>query len=363
MKKKKLALIGTRGMVGQVLLERMRQEGDLKNLEVSYFSTTQQGHKVLGLEDTYQNALDTSLLRQNDVIITCQGSSYTEEIHPLLRQSGWAGFWIDASKALRQKSSTRLLLDPLNRPMIEEGIKQGIKDFAGANCTVSLMLLAIKGLLDQDLVEWITAMTYQAASGAGAQAMLDLGWEMKELSDSCLGENALEFESNLRHKAQSFERVSTLGAPLACNLLPWIDGEEKNGQSTEEWKGENEAKLIMGKNWKVKGPDGTCVRVPSLRAHSQALTIKLKKNVALSEIEELIKGAHPWIKWVDNNKASSLKELNPLSVSGKLDIAVGRVRKMSLGEDFLNLFTVGDQLLWGAAEPLRRGLQIILQNM
>jgi aspartate-semialdehyde dehydrogenase len=361
--KLQVGFIGWRGLVGSVLLHRMREENDFNYFIPHFFSTSQVnllapdvGQSEKYLKDAYQ--LD--VLATMDIIVTCHGSDYTSEVYPKLRSMGWKGFWLDASSNLRLENDSMIVLDPVNQEHIEEGLTKGIKTFVGGNCTVSLMLLALKGLFAEGLIEWISSMTYQAVSGAGAKAIEELLKQIHYASTSFSLEpmpNILEMETAISHVLQG-ENIPThtMGAPLLGNILPWIDVAMANGQSREEWKAMLEANKILQSPVNIP-IDGTCVRVGAFRAHSQALTVKLKKNVDLSTIEQLIQSSHPWLKWVPNNREDTIKNLTPLSVSGTLDIAVGRVRKMSLGEKYLNVFTVGDQLLWGAAEPLRRMLR------
>ena len=295
-----------------------------------------------------------------DFIVTCQGGDYTKAIHPKLRASGWKGIWIDAASAKRMDEDSIIVLDPLNKDQIENGLNSGIKDFIGGNCTVSLMLMGLSGLFKADLVEWMTSMTYQAASGAGARNMLELLDQMKFISNEYYqnsGAQALAVEKEIQTKINSQDfPVDNFGYPLALSLLPWIDTKvEGLGQSREEWKAQVEANKILGSK-KPVAIDGTCVRVGALRCHSQAFTIKLKKSADISTIENLIKEGNEWVEFVENDKESTLSKLTPAYTSGTLKIPVGRVRKMTLGDEYLNAFSIGDQLLWGAAEPLRRTL-------
>lgn len=368
MTKKVCGIVGARGMVGQVLLERMEKKDDFSLIEPIFFSTSQIGKKfttATGIEYSFHDATDLKLLKSCEIIITTQGGAYTDQIFPKLRTLGWTGHWIDAASSLRMKDHSLIVLDPLNGEAIKKYLKEGGNNFIGANCTVSLMLMAINGLLKENLVEWVSSMTYQAASGAGAAQMKELLLQINylgkkldvDLKDDSI--HALELEKKCLElvNSTSFPKKS-LGHKLALNLLPFIDCEWEEGQSREEWKGGAEAgKILSGKNSIIV--DGTCVRVGSLRCHSQALTIKLRKDISLSEAESCLKNSPDWFKWVENNKEDSLKNLTPSSISGTLNIAVGRVRKMKMGPEFLNIFTVGDQLLWGAAEPLRRTLRFL----
>ena len=336
---KKVGLVGWRGLVGSVLLSRMTAEKDFLYFTPYFFSTSQAGGcapEVGQSEKLLLDAYRLDSLREMDVILTCQGSDYTARIHKALRQTEWQGFWLDAASLLRLEKSSVIVLDPVNQAVIESGLARGIKTFVGGNCTVSLMLLALKGLFAENLVEWVSSMTYQAVSGAGAAAMQHL---LKEIRD---------FHPNETHE------MALLG-----NLWPWIDKPMPSGQSKEEWKGMQEAHKILQTPEPIP-IDGTCVRVGVFRAHSQALTVKLKQSITLASVTDLIQTSHQWLKWVPNEKEQTLHELTPLAVSGTLDIAVGRVRKMTLGDRYLNLFTVGDQLLWGAAEPLRRMLKLFI---
>lgn len=370
---KKCALIGSRGMVGQVLMERMEEEGDFDLFEPHFFSTSQitsLAKNIKGKNYYFYDARDLNLLSTFEIILSCQGGEYTEETFFKLRALGWKGYWIDAASTLRLKEDALIVLDPVNKNMITQYLKQGGLNLIGANCTVSLMLMAIKGLLAADLVEWVSSMTYQAASGGGAAHMKELLKQIsflghsldKSLKDQNISSLDLEKKSLQIMKQNDFPKAH-FAHPLALNLLPWIDSEKENGQSKEEWKGGVEANKILGLKNNSLAVDGTCVRVGALRCHSQALTIKLKKEVPLIEIENLIKNGHQWIKFVENKKEQSLKSLTPEAVSGKLDIAVGRARFMNLGPTYLNLFTVGDQLLWGAAEPLRRALRFVIDAL
>lgn len=368
---KKLGMVGWRGMVGQVLMERMIAEGDFRHFETTFFTTSQKGeknpHALPSTNPVLCDAYDIHELNKMDVILSCQGGDYTKKVHSELRASGYKGHWIDAASTLRMDPQSVIVLDPLNKASILKALKNGQKDFIGGNCTVSLMMLAMGGLFQADLVEWVTSMTYQAASGAGARHMNELLKQMKFVTDKVMsgGENLadqiLQVEKNvvglLSDPAFPQEHF---GKPLAFNLLPWIDVEWENGQSKEEWKGSVEANKIL--ETKTFIPiDGNCVRVGAMRCHSQGLTVKLKKDVPLDEIEAIIREHNQWVKLVPNKKEDTLKYLTPQYASGKLEIPVGRLRKMNLGPHYLNAFTVGDQLLWGAAEPLRRMLNLLLE--
>lgn len=362
---KRVGLIGWRGMVGSVLMARMQEENDFNHFNSYFFTTSQKGErapKVPNAFDTLLDAFDIDELSKMDILLSCQGGDYTKEVYGKLRGSNWKGHWIDAASALRMEDNSIIVLDPVNRKNIEAYIERGGRDFIGGNCTVSLLLIALDGLLKENLVEWISSMTYQAASGAGAKNMIELLQQMDavgtKLQSHADGEALfLEKEMTTLMNSSHFP-TKNFGHPLALNVLPWIDTELPNGQSKEEWKAQVEANKILGPNSDIK-IDGTCVRVGALRSHSQALTIKLKKSTDLRTVEELLTNANPWVNFVSNNKASSLKELTPAAVSGTMKVAIGRVRKMSMGDDFINAFTVGDQLLWGAAEPLRCVLRML----
>ncbi|EHK9051050.1 aspartate-semialdehyde dehydrogenase [Vibrio vulnificus] len=366
----RVGLVGWRGMVGSVLMQRMVEEKDFDLIEPVFFSTSQIGipapnfGKDAGL---LQDAFNIDALKQLDAVITCQGGGYTEKVYPALREAGWKGYWIDAASTLRMAPDSIITLDPVNLAQIQQGIHSGTNTFVGGNCTVSLMLMALGGLYKQGMVEWMSAMTYQAASGAGAQNMRELISQMGVINDAVSSELANPSSSILdidRKVAETMLSssfpVDNFGAPLAGSLIPWIDVKRENGQSKEEWKGGVEANKILGLQNSPIPIDGTCVRIGAMRCHSQALTIKLKQNVPLDEIEEIIASDNEWVKVIPNERDITAQELTPAKVTGTLSIPVGRLRKMSMGDDFLNAFTVGDQLLWGAAEPLRRTLRIIL---
>jgi aspartate-semialdehyde dehydrogenase len=368
----KVGFIGWRGMVGSVLMERMRAEKDFDSIDASFFTTSNVGGKAPDVgqgQKTLLNAKDVDALSKNDVLVSCQGGDYTTDVYPRLRSHGFTGYFIDAASTLRMNDDAVLILDPVNLPVIENGLKKGIKTYVGANCTVSLMLMAIGGLFRASLVEWLSSMTYQAASGAGAANMRELALQMQHLglvSKNLLDDptsSALAIERAIGEALRSSNfPIKEFGAPLAASLIPWIDRPVDMGQTKEEWKGFAETNKIL----ETPNPipvDGICVRVGSMRCHAQGLTIKLKRNVSLDEIETLIKGSNEWVKWVPNDKAATLKELSPAAISGTLTVPIGRVRKMRLGEDFLTAFTVGDQLLWGAAEPLRRMLSILRRHL
>ncbi len=364
---KKVGFIGWRGMVGSVLMERMSQENDFSHMESYFFSTSQTGEaapKVANAYDKLLSAMDSKELSKMDILVSCQGGDYTTEMFPTLRKEGWNGIWIDAASTLRMKDEAVIVLDPVNRKFIQESIDKGVKNFVGGNCTVSLLLIALDGLFKENMVEWVSSMTYQAASGAGAKNMIELLDQMKSVGTAFSANpagSALELEKQMTTLMNSSEfPKANFGHPLALNVLPWIDSEMPSGQSKEEWKAQVEANKIL--QTKTTIPiDGTCVRVGALRCHSQALTIKLKKSAHLSTVEEIIANANPWVKLVANNKPETLKELVPAAVSGKLHVPIGRLRPMTLGDTYFNAFTLGDQLLWGAAEPLRCVLRQVLQ--
>ena len=368
---KRVGLVGWRGMVGSVLLQRMRAEGDFALIEPVFFSTSQAGGKgpnvgkdVPPLADAY----DVEALKQLDIIVSCQGGDYTSELHPKLRKAGFKGYWIDAASTLRMQDSAVIVLDPVNREVIDAGLRQGVKDLAGGNCTVSLMLMGLVGLFRQGWVEWISSMTYQAASGAGAKHMRELLVQMRELAhaagsglDDAAGD-VLELEGKVTAAMQSGALSTTeFGAPLAGSLLAWIDKPVEGGATREEWKGFAEANKILGSTTPIP-IDGLCVRVGALRCHSQAVTIKLTKDVPLDEIEAVIRESNAWARVVENSKEATLRELTPSAVTGKLHVPVGRIHKLRMGPEYVGAFTVGDQLLWGAAEPLRRVLRILLER-
>ena len=368
-------IIGWRGMVGSVLVQRMREERDFDQVEPVFFSTSQAGGKgpdVGTPVEPVKNAMDVAELKKLPVLISCQGGDYTNEIYPRLRREGWKGYWIDAASALRMNDDAVIILDPVNMPVIERAVAKGVKDFIGGNCTVSLMLMATAGLFEHDEIEWLTAMTYQAASGAGAANMRELVEQMLRVGDSArdLLKNPASAILDIDRAVTDSIRSSSLpkenfGHPLAASLLPWIDKDLGNGQSREEWKAQAEGNKILGRQGNGRAPvpmDGICVRVGAMRCHSQALTIKLRRPLPLDEIEGMLAEGNEWVKVVPNRKEESLAELTPAAVSGKLSVPVGRLRKLPMGQDFLSAFTVGDQLLWGAAEPLRRMLRILLDS-
>ncbi|WP_298272854.1 aspartate-semialdehyde dehydrogenase [Geobacter sp.] len=365
----KVGIVGWRGMVGSVLLQRMVEEGDFAiGIEPVFFSTSQAGQPAPMNAGTLKDAADIAELKKLDVIITCQGGDYTKSVHPELRKQGWQGYWIDAASTLRMEPDAVIILDPVNRNVIDAALAKGQKDFIGGNCTVSLMLMALGGLFRAGLVEWLSSMTYQAASGAGAPNMRELLSQMGVLHGSVAellknpGSAILEIDRKVTEELRGAALPKKeFGAPLAGNVLPWIDREVEDGQSREEWKGFAETNKILGTTTPIP-VDGICVRVGAMRCHSQALTIKLNRDVPLSDIEELIKNDNQWVKFVPNTKVETLAELTPAAVSGLLTVPVGRLRKMKMGPQYLQAFTCGDQLLWGAAEPLRRMLRILAEK-
>jgi aspartate-semialdehyde dehydrogenase len=368
----KTGIVGWRGMVGSVLMQRMGAERDFEHFEPVFFSTSQAGgtapdvgRRVGPLKD----ASDVDALAACDVIVTCQGGDYTNAIHPQLRAAGWNGYWIDAASALRMKDDAVIILDPVNRDVIDAALRSGVRDFVGGNCTVSLMMMALGGLFRAGLIEWITSMTYQAASGAGAPNMRELLEQMGAAHASAatlLGDPAsaiLDIDRAVTDclRSDSMPKAQ-FGAPLAGSLIPWIDKDLGNGQSREEWKGSAETNKILGRSANPIPVEGICVRIGAMRCHSQAMTIKLNRDLPLAEIERLISGGNDWVRLVPNDRESSIRDLSPASVSGKLEIPIGRVRKLAMGGEYLSAFTVGDQLLWGAAEPIRRMLRIVLEG-
>jgi aspartate-semialdehyde dehydrogenase len=370
---KKTGFIGWRGMVGSVLLERMRQEQDFEGVDAVFFSTSQAGQlgpDVGAGANPLRDASNIEDLMEMEILVSCQGGDYTKEIHPQLRKAGWKGYWVDAASALRMKEDSLVVLDPVNRKLIDRGLESGIKDFIGGNCTVSLMLMGLQGIFEADLVEWVTAMTYQSASGAGAQHMKELVRQMAVLGKagnalaSDPASQVLELDRVIMQKMRDGSLpCDHFGAPLAASLIPWIDSAMECGRTREEWKGMAETNRILGITENPIPVDGQCVRVGAMRCHSQALTLKLKRDVPLDDIEDMIKGANKWVRLVANDKTSTLDKLTPSAVSGTLDIPVGRLRKMQMGQEYVTAFTVGDQLLWGAAEPVRRMLMILLGRL
>ena len=370
---KLVGLVGWRGMVGSVLMDRMVQEGDFDLIEPLFFSTSNAGGAAPSQaknEATLKNAHDIAALSRCDIILTCQGGDYTKEVYPQLRSAGWKGHWIDAASALRMADQAVIILDPVNRAVIDQALAQGGRDWIGGNCTVSLMLMAMGGLFQHGLVEWVSAMTYQAASGAGAQNMRELLQQMGALHDAVKAELAdpasaiLEIDRKVAATLRSaqFPTEHFRHTPLAGSLIPWIDVPVEHGQSKEEWKGGAETNKILGREANPIVIDGLCVRIGAMRCHSQALTIKLKKDVPLDEINDMLAKANQWAQVVPNEREVSMKQLTPAAVTGTLKTPVGRLRKLGMGGEYLSAFTVGDQLLWGAAEPLRRMLDILVKS-
>ena len=375
---KLVGLVGWRGMVGSVLMQRMQEENDFAHIEPVFFSTSNAGGKAPAMaknESTLKDANDIAALKKCDIILTCQGGDYTTEIFPKLRAAGWNGYWIDAASTLRMKDDAIIVLDPVNLDVIKSALSKGVKNYIGGNCTVSCMLMGLGGLFKHDLVDWMTSMTYQAASGGGAQHMRELltqfgsiNAEVKALLDDPASA-ILEIDRKVLAKqhALTADETKQFGVPLGGNLIPWIDKDLGNGQSREEWKGGAETNKILGRGEAFGAGakaaiavDGLCVRIGAMRCHSQALTIKLNKDVPLDEINDIIASDNQWVKFVPNTREASMHDLTPAATTGKLTIPVGRVRKMQMGAEYISAFTVGDQLLWGAAEPLRRMLRILL---
>jgi len=363
-----VGFIGWRGMVGSVLMQRMQEENDFAGITPVFFSTSQAGQNAPMDAGKLLDAGDIDALKKLDAIVTCQGGDYTKQVHPQLRAAGWKGYWIDAASALRMADDAVIILDPVNRQVIDRALAEGKRDFIGGNCTVSLMLMALGGLFRAGLVAWLSSMTYQAASGAGAPNMRELLAQMGRLHAAVAGELAdpasaiLEIDRKVTAELRG-DAIPTehFGRPLAGSLLPWIDREVEDGQSREEWKGHVETNKILGNATPIP-IDGICVRVGAMRCHSQALTIKLTKDVPIDEIEEMLAGDNDWVELVPNRKEETLARLTPAAVSGTLKTPVGRVRKMRMGPEYLSAFTCGDQLLWGAAEPLRRMLRILQER-
>ncbi|WP_116322286.1 aspartate-semialdehyde dehydrogenase [Cupriavidus sp. P-10] len=376
-----VGLVGWRGMVGSVLMQRMQEERDFDHIEPVFFSTSNAGGKAPAMaknETTLKDANDIEALKKCDVVLTAQGGDYTNEVFPKLRAAGWKGYWIDAASSLRMKDDAIIVLDPVNQGVIKDALSKGVKNFIGGNCTVSCMLIGLGGLFQADMVEWMTSMTYQAASGGGAQHMRELLTQFGTLNASVkpLLDNPasaiLEIDRQIlaTQHGLSAEETKQFGVPLAGNLIPWIDKDLGNGQSKEEWKGGAETNKILGRGEGFLGAtgatpiavDGLCVRIGAMRCHSQALTIKLRKDVPLDEVEGMLAAHNPWAKVVPNTREASMTDLTPAAVTGTLTIPVGRLRKMQMGGEYLSAFTVGDQLLWGAAEPLRRMLRILIES-
>ena len=382
---KTVGMVGWRGMVGSVLMQRMRDEGDFALIEPVFFSTSNvggAGPKIDGIDTgKLGDAFDVEALKKLDVIITCQGGDYTTEIYPKLRRAGWNGVWIDAAKTLRMQDDAIIVLDPVNRSVIDAALAAGVKNFIGGNCTVSCMLMGVGGLLQHDLVEWMTCTTYQAASGGGAQHMRELLTQFGTIHDAVADELAtpssaiLEIDRKVleTQHGMSGEATSNFGVPLAGSLIPWIDRDMGNGMSLEEWKGMAETNKILGRGpgfGTVAGSaaalapipiDSTCVRIGAMRCHTQSLTIKLKRDVPLDELTDIVAQSTAWTRVIPNTREASMAALTPAAVTGTMSIPVGRMRKLAMGPEYLGAFTVGDQLLWGAAEPLRRMLRILLE--
>ncbi|MBX3646632.1 MAG: aspartate-semialdehyde dehydrogenase [Rhodocyclaceae bacterium] len=368
---KRVGLVGWRGMVGSVLMERMVEEKDFDLIDPVFFTTSQVGGKgpAIGRDaPVLQDARSVDSLKAMDIIISCQGGDYTTEVFPKIRAAGWNGHWIDAASTLRMQDDAVIILDPVNLNVIKDAIVHGGRNWIGGNCTVSLMLMAVGALYQRDLVEWMSAMTYQAASGAGAQNMRELLTQMGEVHRVAKGllddpaSAILDIDREVAGilREESFP-TENFGVPLAGSLIPWIDKELENGQSREEWKGQAETNKILGREPNPVPIDGICVRIGAMRCHSQALTLKLRQDVPLDEIESMIAESSAWVKVVPNRRDSSMRELTPSAVTGTLTVPVGRLRKLNMGSHYLGAFTCGDQLLWGAAEPLRRMLRILLE--
>ncbi len=369
---KRVGFVGWRGMVGSVLMDRMGEEQDFDLIEEPVFFTTSQagqpGPDVGKGSAPLIDATDIDELKKMDVIVTCQGGDYTNEVFPKLRAAGWDGYWIDAASSLRMKDHSVIILDPVNGDLIRDAIKRGVKDYIGGNCTVSLMLMALGGLFQRGLIEWMTSQTYQAASGAGAKNMRELIGQMgrihADVADLLADPRSAILEID-RKVAESMRAgdfpTDNFGAPLAGSLIPWIDKALDNGQSKEEWKGGVETNKILGRSDNPIPIDGTCVRIGAMRCHSQALTIKLNKDIPIDEIAQMLAEANDWVKVIPNDRERTIQELSPTVVTGTLSVPIGRLRKLAMGGEYLNAFTVGDQLLWGAAEPLRRMLRILAE--
>jgi len=365
----KVGFVGWRGMVGSVLMGRMVDENDFADIDPVFFTTSQAGQPapIFGGKDAgvLLDGNDVAELAKMDVVLTCQGGDYTKAVYPKLRESGWNGYWIDAASALRMDDEAVIVLDPVNRDVIDASLKNGVKTFAGGNCTVSLMLLALGGLFEQDLVEWASPHTYQAASGAGAKNMKELIAQMGAIHESVADQldpaaAILEVDKKVSETLRSDALPQNqFGAALAGSLIPWIDVPMASGQTKEEWKAQVEANKILGQSDNQVPIDGLCVRIGAMRCHSQAITLKLKKDLPISEIEAILAAHNEWVKVIPNDRDASIKALSPAAVNGSLDIPVGRIRKLAMGPEYISAFTVGDQLLWGAAEPLRRMLNII----
>jgi aspartate-semialdehyde dehydrogenase len=370
---KRVGFVGWRGMVGSVLMQRMLEEKDFKGYEPLFFTTSQVGQKApdVGLDlPPLVDAFTIEELARMDIVVTCQGGDYTSKVYPELRKKGWKGYWIDAASTLRMNSDSVIVLDPVNRDVIDRSLSAGIMNYIGGNCTVSLMLMALGGLFHNDCIEWLSSMTYQAASGAGANNMRELIAQMSVISAA-----ARSFQDKPASAILELDRAVTdclrsndlptdnFGVPLAASLIPWIDKPMENGQTREEWKGLVETNKILGREDKPVPIDGQCVRVGAMRCHSQALTVKLKKDIPMDEITSMIASANSWVEVVPNTKEDTIARLTPAYATGTLAVPIGRIRKMNIGPQYLTCFTVGDQLLWGAAEPIRRILNIVLEYL
>ncbi|MFD3431575.1 aspartate-semialdehyde dehydrogenase [Alteromonas macleodii] len=373
MSQQKVGLVGWRGMVGSVLMQRMQEEQDFAHIEPTFFTTSQKGSAAPDFAGkdagVLEDAHDIEALSKQDIIITCQGGDYTKAVYNDLRATGWNGYWIDAASTLRMKDDAVIILDPVNRKEIDSGIEKDIRTYVGGNCTVSLMLLALGGLFEKDLVEWASPMTYQAASGSGAQHMRELINQMGAIHSNVKAKvedpatAILEIDQQVSEFIRSADYPSEqFGVPLAGSLIPYIDSQLPSGQSREEWKAQAEANKILGIKGSEVPIDGICVRVGAMRCHSQAITLKLKKDLPLAEIETILANHNDWVKVIPNERDTTMQELTPAKVTGTLSIPVGRIRKLNMGPEYISAFTVGDQLLWGAAEPLRRMLRIVLEQ-
>jgi aspartate-semialdehyde dehydrogenase len=365
----RVGFVGWRGMVGSVLMQRMQAERDFDTIDPVFFSTSSAGGRAPAIgkpAGTLRDANAPDACRGRDAIVTCQGGDWTGAMYPRLRDAGFDGYWIDAASAMRMREDAVIILDPVNREVIDRALAKGVRNFIGGNCTVSLMVMALAGLLRRDLVEWMTCMTYQAASGAGAQNMRELLQQMGEahLAAKALLDDPASSILDIDREVAGILRdqrfpTEHFGVPLAGSLIPWIDKDLGNGMSREEWKGGAETNKILGLGDDTIPVESICVRVGAMRCHSQALTIKLRRDVALAEIEHLLADAHEWVRVIPNTRDASIRGLTPAAVTGRLDIAIGRLRKLAMGDRYLGAFTCGDQLLWGAAEPLRRMLRIL----
>ena len=375
--RKVTGLVGWRGMVGSVLMDRMRAEGDFDQIEPIFFSTSNAGGDAPAYGksgERLQDAMDVAALQRCDIIITAQGGDYTSAVFGKLRSAGWNGHWIDAASSLRMQEDAVIILDPVNLPVIQAALAKGGRNWIGGNCTVSCMLMGVGALFKADLVEWMSSMTYQAASGGGAQHMRELltqygslNAEVRTLLDDPRSA-ILEIDRKIlaRQQAMSAAETANFGVPLGGSLIPWIDKDLGDGMSREEWKGGAESNKILGRGPGFESAaipvDGFCVRVGAMRCHSQALTFKLKRDVPVADIEAMIAADNAWAKVVPNNREATMSQLTPVAVTGTMDIPVGRIRKLAMGPEYVGAFTIGDQLLWGAAEPLRRMLRILLEH-